>query len=147
MKTTACILATLLASASAFAPSASSSSSATATSLNADFSKEVGAQAPLGFFDPVGLLDGATDAQFYRLREQEVRHGRVAMVRFVFLLLQMFCFVCVIYAMFLFSLGGKERRERKGRKQSRRRVVEKRSKKFECMEGDCKPNGQKRRKR
>ena len=113
MKTTACILATLLASASAFAPTASSLSRSTGTSLNADFSQEVGAQAPLGFFDPVGLLDGATDAQFYRLREQEVRHGRVAMVRFQ-----------VSYCMFFLCEDSLFRKGREGGRQKERTVGE-----------------------
>eukprot|EP00529_Nitzschia_sp_RCC80_P041979 CAMPEP_0113462842 /NCGR_PEP_ID=MMETSP0014_2-20120614/12323_1 /TAXON_ID=2857 /ORGANISM="Nitzschia sp." /LENGTH=49 /DNA_ID=CAMNT_0000354763 /DNA_START=10 /DNA_END=155 /DNA_ORIENTATION=+ /assembly_acc=CAM_ASM_000159 len=47
---TAAVLATLLASASAFAPA---KQSAKTTSLNA-FEDELGAQPPLGFYDPFG---------------------------------------------------------------------------------------------
>lgn len=46
------ILASLIASAAAFAPV---SQKASTTSLKA-FADELGAQAPLGFFDPLGLV-------------------------------------------------------------------------------------------
>ena len=46
------IVASLLASAAAFAPAAQKTSS---TALKA-FENELGAQAPLGFFDPLGLV-------------------------------------------------------------------------------------------
>jgi hypothetical protein len=46
------ILASLIASAAAFAPVSQKASS---TSLNA-FENELGAQAPLGFFDPLGIV-------------------------------------------------------------------------------------------
>jgi hypothetical protein len=47
------IMATLIAGAAAFAPSRSAARS---TALNADLTKQIGAQAPLGFFDPLGIL-------------------------------------------------------------------------------------------
>ena len=34
--------------------------------------------APLGFWDPLGLLNGADQARFDRLREVETKHGRIA---------------------------------------------------------------------
>lgn len=47
------------------------------------FESELGAQAPLGFFDPLGLLDNADQARFDRLRYVEIKHGRVAMLAFL----------------------------------------------------------------
>eukprot|EP00933_Yihiella_yeosuensis_P081396 TRINITY_DN94_c0_g2_i1.p1 TRINITY_DN94_c0_g2~~TRINITY_DN94_c0_g2_i1.p1 ORF type:complete len:233 (+),score=88.02 TRINITY_DN94_c0_g2_i1:105-701(+) len=43
------------------------------------FESELGVQAPVGFWDPVGYCrDGNTDT-FKRRRETEIKHGRVAM--------------------------------------------------------------------
>lgn len=36
--------------------------------------------APLGFFDPLGLLNGADLERFNRLRYVELKHGRIAML-------------------------------------------------------------------
>jgi hypothetical protein len=47
------------------------------------FDSELGVQAPLGFFDPLGLLDNADQARFDRLRYVEIKHGRVAMLAFL----------------------------------------------------------------
>merc|ERR1711976_1089757 len=41
---------------------------------------QVGAMAPLGYFDPVGFTKVGDEAGFRRLREQEIKHGRVAMM-------------------------------------------------------------------
>jgi hypothetical protein len=50
------ILATLITSAAAFAPS----QQATSTTSLKSFKNELGAQDPLGFFDPLGMVaDGA----------------------------------------------------------------------------------------
>eukprot|EP00554_Chaetoceros_debilis_P005531 CAMPEP_0194076124 /NCGR_PEP_ID=MMETSP0149-20130528/2989_1 /TAXON_ID=122233 /ORGANISM="Chaetoceros debilis, Strain MM31A-1" /LENGTH=182 /DNA_ID=CAMNT_0038756783 /DNA_START=15 /DNA_END=559 /DNA_ORIENTATION=+ len=73
------IAATLAASAAAFAPSQVAQSS---TALNA-FENEVGAQQPLGFFDPLGLVSDGNEANFDRLRYVEIKHGRVAMLAVV----------------------------------------------------------------
>jgi len=70
------IAATLAASAAAFAPSKVAQ---TSTALDA-FENEVGAQKPLGFWDPLNLLDGADQERFDRLRYVEVKHGRIAML-------------------------------------------------------------------
>jgi hypothetical protein len=70
------ILASLLTSAAAFAPSTQKASS---TALQA-FESELGVQPPLGFWDPLGLLDGADQERFDRLRYVEVKHGRIAML-------------------------------------------------------------------
>lgn len=77
MKTT--ILASLVASAAAFAPA---KQAVTTTSLGA-FENELGAQEPLGFYDPLGLVEGADQAKFDRLRYVELKHGRISMLAFV----------------------------------------------------------------
>ena len=66
------VLASLIASAAAFAPA---KQAVTATALNNAFEDELGAQPPLGFFDPFGLLSGdATQERFDRLRYVEIKH-------------------------------------------------------------------------
>ena len=73
---TVLIASLLTASASAFAPvSQKSSSSALAANK---FAGEVGAQIPLGFFDPLGFLGDEDQGRFDRLREVEIKHGRIA---------------------------------------------------------------------
>ena len=71
------LLATLAGSAAAFAPAQVGK---TSTALRADFTGEVGAQAPLGFFDPLNVCEGFDQAQFDRLREVELKHGRISML-------------------------------------------------------------------
>ena len=73
------VLSTILASAAAFAPSQVAQ---TSTALNA-FEGELGVQPPLGFFDPLGLLDDADQDRFDRLRYVEVKHGRIAQLAFL----------------------------------------------------------------
>eukprot|EP00595_Chromulina_sp_UTEXLB2642_P003023 CAMPEP_0196761172 /NCGR_PEP_ID=MMETSP1095-20130614/335_1 /TAXON_ID=96789 ORGANISM="Chromulina nebulosa, Strain UTEXLB2642" /NCGR_SAMPLE_ID=MMETSP1095 /ASSEMBLY_ACC=CAM_ASM_000446 /LENGTH=174 /DNA_ID=CAMNT_0042110379 /DNA_START=139 /DNA_END=663 /DNA_ORIENTATION=- len=46
----------------------------------ADFSNELGAQAPLGFWDPFNFLSSADEAYFNRLRTVEIKHGRISML-------------------------------------------------------------------
>jgi hypothetical protein len=70
------ILATLLASAAAFAPA---KQAATSTSLNS-FEDALGAQAPLGFFDPLGMVADGDQETFDRLRYVEIKHGRISML-------------------------------------------------------------------
>jgi hypothetical protein len=72
------ILTTLAASAAAFVPS---KVALTSTTLNA-FNSELGVQEPLGFWDPLGLLDNADQERFDRLRFVEIKHGRIAMLAF-----------------------------------------------------------------
>jgi light-harvesting complex I chlorophyll a/b binding protein 1 len=43
------------------------------------FEKELGVQAPLGFFDPLGITKDGDVTEFRRLREAELKNGRVAM--------------------------------------------------------------------
>ena len=73
-------LVAFLSAVSAFAPSASARSRSTNVLMKSQFADAVGAQAPLGFFDPLGLLLDADQERFDRLREVEVKHGRVAML-------------------------------------------------------------------
>ena len=72
------ILATLIASAAAFAPSQDASRTSVAT--NMAFENELGAQAPLGFFDPLGLVADGDQDKFDRLRYVEIKHGRICML-------------------------------------------------------------------
>lgn len=71
------ILSLIAAYATAFAP-VSDVTRAT-TSLNA-FEDSLGAQPPLGLFDPLGLVEDGNQANFDRLRYVEIKHGRVAML-------------------------------------------------------------------
>lgn len=70
------LLATLVGAA-AFAPAARRS---TSSSLKMDFSDALGAQPPLGFWDPLNLLKDADEERFERLRYVEVKHGRISML-------------------------------------------------------------------
>jgi len=75
------VLATLalLGSAAAFAPQQAGKAS---TALNA-FENEIGAQPPLGFYDPLMLLKNADQERFDRLRYVELKHGRIAQLAFL----------------------------------------------------------------
>ena len=70
------VFATLLASAAAFAPASQKASS---TALKA-FEDELGAQVPLGYWDPLGLVADGDQAKFDRLRYVELKHGRICML-------------------------------------------------------------------
>jgi hypothetical protein len=73
-------LTALVASASAFAPAQTGKAT---TALKA-FEDELGAQAPLGFFDPFGMLSGdVTQERFDRLRYVEIKHGRICQLAFL----------------------------------------------------------------
>jgi len=73
------ILSALVGFTSAFAPASVARS---VTSIAA-FETELGSQPPLGFYDPLGLLDDADQDRFDRLRYVEIKHGRVAMLAFL----------------------------------------------------------------
>jgi hypothetical protein len=62
-------------SVAAFSPIARVSRS---SALKMSFESEIGAQPPLGFWDPLGLLADADQARFDRLRTVETKHGRIA---------------------------------------------------------------------
>ena len=67
----------ILASAAAFAPMGRM---ATSSALKMSFESELGAQPPLGFWDPLGLLNDADQERFDRLRTVETKHGRISML-------------------------------------------------------------------
>ena len=73
------VLASLIASAAAFAPA---KQAVTSSSLSA-FERELGAQEPLGFYDPLGLVADGDEAKFNRLRYVELKHGRISMLAFL----------------------------------------------------------------
>lgn len=75
------IIASLIASAAAFAPAKQGVK--TTSLLASEFEGELGAQPPLGFFDPFGQLSGEDQDRFDRLRYVEIKHGRIAMLAFL----------------------------------------------------------------
>ena len=79
------IAASLIAAATAFAPAQQKASS---TALNMAFEDELGAQPPLGFFDPLGLVADGDQEKFDRLRYVELKHGRISMLAVVGYLVQ-----------------------------------------------------------
>jgi len=72
------IFATLASCVAAFAPR--NVAKAPTSALHMSFEAELGAQPPLGFFDPLGLVADGNQKNFDRLRFVEVKHGRVAML-------------------------------------------------------------------
>ena len=77
MKTTF-VLASIIASATAFAPASQTSKPASALKASASpFKDELGAQMPLGFWDPMQMLGSDDVRRFNRLREVEIKHGRI----------------------------------------------------------------------
>lgn len=70
------VIASLLASAAAFAPAKQAAST---TALKA-FEDALGAQPPLGYFDPLGMVKDGDQDKFDRLRYVEIKHGRIAML-------------------------------------------------------------------
>lgn len=72
--------ALLLSTASAFAPAARPAVTTRSLVLNAYDAKTMpGNTGPLGFFDPLGLCPD-NEKKFKRYRESELKHGRVAML-------------------------------------------------------------------
>lgn len=49
--------------------------------------KLVGAVSPLGYFDPLGLSSDKTEGEVRKIREAELKHGRVAMLAFLGILI------------------------------------------------------------
>ena len=68
----------LVGSAAAFAPAPVQQKS-TALYEN-PLANELGAQAPLGFFDPLGACADGDKENFDRLRWVELKHGRISML-------------------------------------------------------------------
>merc|ERR1719148_304803 len=80
MKTTF-LLALLASSAAAFSMQPQKKSP---TSLKSSaFEDELGAQAPLGYWDPLNFCEGGDPEKFDRYRYVELKHGRVAMLAFL----------------------------------------------------------------
>lgn len=75
----------LLATVSAFRaiPSSRTNVPARASSLLMSAENLPGALPPVGFFDPLGLSNGKTDGEIKKIREAELKHGRVAMLAFL----------------------------------------------------------------
>ena len=48
--------------------------------LSMSAEKLYGALPPVGFFDPLGISNGKTDGEIKKFREAEIKHGRVAML-------------------------------------------------------------------
>jgi Chlorophyll A-B binding protein len=77
------ILASLLASATAFAPASQQlvvRSSSSALNAAGPFENEPGVLAPTGYFDPAKLSYGISADTFAAYRTAELKHGRVAML-------------------------------------------------------------------
>jgi Chlorophyll A-B binding protein len=72
------ILASILSASLAFVPSNTNSRAKVSTHMA--FEDQIGAQPPLGFFDPLGLLSNADEEKFNRLRYTEIKHGRICML-------------------------------------------------------------------
>merc|ERR1719293_593293 len=72
------ILASIVASAAAFAPAQNTARTSVAT--NMAFEEELGAQPPLGFYDPLGIVADGDEEKFDRLRYTEIKHGRICML-------------------------------------------------------------------
>jgi hypothetical protein len=66
-----------IVSVAAFAPL---SRNVRSSSMKMNFEDALGAQAPLGFWDPLGLLKDADQERFDRLRLVETKHGRISML-------------------------------------------------------------------
>lgn len=73
----AILLIASILGASAFQPAGRM---ATSSALKMSFENAIGAQAPLGFWDPLGLLKDADQERFDRLRYVEMKHGRISML-------------------------------------------------------------------
>ena len=74
------VIATLIASAAAFAPAKQAAKS---TAFFSEFEDALGAQPPLGLWDPMGMLSNADQDRFDRLRYVEVKHGRICQLAFL----------------------------------------------------------------
>lgn len=84
MKST--LLFALVGSTAAFAPKTTtprSSSSSLSAKTPSVFANELGAMQPLGYFDPLGICSDGDVDKFNRLRETEIKHGRIAMLAVV----------------------------------------------------------------
>ena len=65
---------------SAFNGAALTTSAKPSSAIKMSFESEIGAQPPLGFWDPLGLLNDTDQERFDRLRYVEIKHGRNSML-------------------------------------------------------------------
>lgn len=65
---------------SAFNGAALTTRAKTSSAMKMSFENELGAQAPLGFWDPLYWLEDADQERFDRLRYVEIKHGRICML-------------------------------------------------------------------
>jgi hypothetical protein len=75
------IIACVVASVVAFVPAPVARSSMNKLSMSAEFLP--GAVAPLGYFDPVGFCKDKSEGECKKIRESELKHGRIAMIAFL----------------------------------------------------------------
>ncbi|CAN0085698.1 unnamed protein product [Ectocarpus sp. 12 AP-2014] len=86
MKTACCMAVACAGVAQGFvAPSAFNGAAVTnaaksSSAMKMSFESEIGAQPPIGFWDPLGLVTDADQERFDRLRYVEIKHGRIAML-------------------------------------------------------------------
>jgi hypothetical protein len=77
------VVALSLASASAFMGTPVAHRAAVSSSMSMTYETEVGAQRPLGFWDPLSLVQNADQDRFDKLRFTEIKHGRISMLAVV----------------------------------------------------------------
>merc|ERR1712008_34148 len=75
------LFALLASSVAAF--SVQPSKTASTALKSSAFDDELGAQAPLGFWDPLNFCEGGDPEKFERYHYVELKHGRVAMLAFL----------------------------------------------------------------
>merc|ERR1719199_605314 len=80
MKFALALLALALTGASAFMGPKVAHAPARSAAVSMSYDKELGVQKPLGYWDPLNLLEGAPQERFDRLRHVELKHGRIAML-------------------------------------------------------------------
>jgi hypothetical protein len=75
-----CLLTQLFTTTTAFILGGRTTHGVARSALCMQFEDRIGAQAPLGFWDPLNLLKDADEERFERLRTVELKHGRVSML-------------------------------------------------------------------
>eukprot|EP00752_Nemacystus_decipiens_P010012 g8926.t1 len=76
----ACAGAQAFVAPSAFNGAALTTRARTSSAMKMNFENELGAQPPLGFWDPLYWLEDADQERFDRLRYVEIKHGRICML-------------------------------------------------------------------
>eukprot|EP01038_Epipyxis_sp_PR26KG_P012782 gene12782-17138_t len=79
----ATVILSLLASTVAFNVNTASRAASLKPAFAMSAEGLVGSLAPVGFFDPLALSSGKTAGEVKKFREAELKHGRVAMLAFV----------------------------------------------------------------